>query len=248
MSNEQCAMCNRQSSTKRRPPSLRPSPRAVHLSGATARGEGSARGQSNSTVLRSLLPRPLPMNLPGSAGIPAGELVAAFSPARMPALPGSWMNRNRTADRAGPQRIAKTTRISSLRSEQRRSAADGDRPRSGSRRCRPSRSAVLLGCLFAGFVLSSVSIVTAAVNLPETLNSLVAAEYPSLEKLYQEFHAHPELPFQEKQTAAKLAAEFRSLGIEVATGVGGHGVVGILRNGPGPTILLRTDLDALPVK
>jgi amidohydrolase len=74
------------------------------------------------------------------------------------------------------------------------------------------------------------------------------ALYPSLDALYLDLHQHPELSLQEQETAAKLAARLRALGYEVTTGVGGHGVVGVLRNGQGPTVLLRTDLDALPVK
>jgi metal-dependent amidase/aminoacylase/carboxypeptidase family protein len=65
--------------------------------------------------------------------------------------------------------------------------------------------------------------------------------------LYRDYHSHPELSFQEERTAAKLAEELKSLGIEVTTGVGKRGVVGLLKNGDGPTIMLRTDLDALPV-
>jgi hippurate hydrolase len=61
-------------------------------------------------------------------------------------------------------------------------------------------------------------------------------------------HAHPELSFQEARTGERLAAQLQQLGLEVTTRVGGHGVVGVLRNGAGPTILVRTDLDALPVK
>jgi hippurate hydrolase len=71
---------------------------------------------------------------------------------------------------------------------------------------------------------------------------------PSLDALYLDLHQHPELSLQEQETAAKLAARLRALGYEVTTGVGGHGVVGVLRNGAGPTVLLRTDMDALPVK
>ena len=72
--------------------------------------------------------------------------------------------------------------------------------------------------------------------------------YPSLDALYVDLHQHPELSLQEEETAAKLAARLKALGYEVTTGVGGHGVVGVLRNGIGPTVLLRTDMDALPVK
>jgi hippurate hydrolase len=76
----------------------------------------------------------------------------------------------------------------------------------------------------------------------------VGAEYPSLFELYKYFHSHPELSFQESNTAARLAEEWRKAGFDVTTDVGKHGVVAVLRNGPGPTILMRTDLDALPVK
>jgi hippurate hydrolase len=69
-----------------------------------------------------------------------------------------------------------------------------------------------------------------------------------LETIYRDLHAHPELSLQEAQTAAKVAAELKRLGFEATSQVGGHGVVGVLRNGVGPTILLRTDLDALPVR
>jgi hippurate hydrolase len=76
----------------------------------------------------------------------------------------------------------------------------------------------------------------------------VDAEYPSLFELYKYFHAHPELSFQEQQTSARLADELKKAGYEVTTGVGKYGVVGILRNGAGPTVLVRSDLDGLPVK
>lgn len=65
--------------------------------------------------------------------------------------------------------------------------------------------------------------------------------------LYRHFHSHPELSQQEKETAAKLAEELRATGAKVTTGIGGHGVVAILENGPGPRVMFRSDLDALPV-
>ena len=76
----------------------------------------------------------------------------------------------------------------------------------------------------------------------------VGGELPSLLKLYQHLHANPEISFQEKETAKTLAAELEKIGFEVSTGIGGHGVVGVLKNGAGTTVLVRTDLDALPVK
>src|SRR5215510_8421306 len=72
--------------------------------------------------------------------------------------------------------------------------------------------------------------------------------YPDIEQLYIELHQHPELSLHEEKTSATMAARLKKLGFEVTTGVGGYGVVGLLRNGAGPTLLLRTDMDALPVK
>jgi amidohydrolase len=74
------------------------------------------------------------------------------------------------------------------------------------------------------------------------------ADYPKLEALYRDIHAHPELAFQEVKTAAKLAAEMRALGFEVTEKVGKTGLVAIYKNGDGPTILVRTELDALPME
>ena len=69
-----------------------------------------------------------------------------------------------------------------------------------------------------------------------------------LADLYRDLHQHPELGFRETRTAAVAARELRAAGFEVTEGVGGTGVVGVLRNGDGPTALLRADMDALPVK
>jgi hippurate hydrolase len=74
------------------------------------------------------------------------------------------------------------------------------------------------------------------------------ALYPDLEKLYLDLHRTPELSWQEEKTSAKLAARLRALGYQVAEQVGGFGLVGVLRNGSGPTVLLRTDMDALPLE
>ena len=82
----------------------------------------------------------------------------------------------------------------------------------------------------------------------EVMQSQVARECPRLIELYKQLHAHPELSFQEVQSAARVAEELRTAGCEVTPGVGKGGVVGILRNGAGPTLLLRADMDALPVK
>ena len=69
-----------------------------------------------------------------------------------------------------------------------------------------------------------------------------------LEDLYRDLHLHPELSMQEHRTAAKAAAQLEAAGFEVSTGVGGTGVAGVLRNGDGPTVMLRADMDALPVR
>lgn len=76
----------------------------------------------------------------------------------------------------------------------------------------------------------------------------IDAVYPEAHALYLDLHEHPELSAHETQTAAKLAVRFRSLGYDVTEHVGGTGVVAILKNGPGPTVMLRTELDALPVE
>jgi amidohydrolase len=75
----------------------------------------------------------------------------------------------------------------------------------------------------------------------------LAADYPSLLALYSDLHAHPELSLMEEKTAAKLAAELRAVGFEVTEKFGGHGIVGVFKNGPGPTLLVRADLDGLPL-
>jgi hippurate hydrolase len=81
----------------------------------------------------------------------------------------------------------------------------------------------------------------------DALRDAVAKEMPSLLALYRDFHANPELSMQEVKTAAKLAAEVKKLGFDVTTGVGKTGVVAVMKNGPGPVLLLRADIDGLPV-
>ena len=100
--------------------------------------------------------------------------------------------------------------------------------------------------------LSFVSILVlgmrgALAGTPPELSRLDAL-YPSLDALYQDLHRSPELSNREEKTAAKMAARLREVGLEVTEHVGGNGVVGVLRNGAGPTVLVRTDMDALPIK
>ncbi len=100
----------------------------------------------------------------------------------------------------------------------------------------------LLACL--ALSLLSLSCVRAQAETPQ---DWLPSQIDSLVELYRHFHAHPELSFQEEKTAERLAAELSRAGVEVTAQVGGHGVVGLLRNGTGPTLMLRSDLDALPV-
>ena len=71
---------------------------------------------------------------------------------------------------------------------------------------------------------------------------------PELETIYKDIHSHPELSMQEERTAGVAADHLRAVGYEVTTGVGKTGVVGLLHNGDGPTVMLRADMDALPVQ
>jgi amidohydrolase len=102
----------------------------------------------------------------------------------------------------------------------------------------------LLSCWLAITLFSSV-----AAAGDDALRQLVAADYETyLQPLFEHFHRHPELSFREHETAKRLAQELRELGIEVTEGVGGTGLVGILANGDGPTLLVRADMDGLPIK
>jgi hippurate hydrolase len=93
-----------------------------------------------------------------------------------------------------------------------------------------------------------VTLGTAPVAADEALRAEVEADYEAnLEALFLHFHANPELSHREFETAKRLAEEIRALGYEVTEGVGGTGIVAVMKNGPGPTVLLRADMDGLPV-
>jgi len=79
------------------------------------------------------------------------------------------------------------------------------------------------------------------------VEDLTDGQLDSLVGLYEHLHRNPELSFYEEKTAARLVAELEPLGFEVTEEVGGHGFVAVMENGEGPTVLLRTDLDGLPV-
>jgi len=96
--------------------------------------------------------------------------------------------------------------------------------------------------------LLSILIPAAALAGPSSVPAAVDAVYPMAHALYVNIHEHPELSGHETRTAATLAKALRNLGFEVTEHVGGTGIVAVLRNGPGRTILLRTELDALPVE
>jgi len=88
---------------------------------------------------------------------------------------------------------------------------------------------------------------TTATTAPDPVLRNLGALLPDLEALYKDVHAHPELSMQETRTAGLAAERLRAAGYDVTTGVGKTGVVGVLRNGDGPTVMLRADMDALPV-
>lgn len=98
------------------------------------------------------------------------------------------------------------------------------------------------------FIFSLVTglLLTSATN-PPAINLIIAEDMPYLLDFYKTRHANPEISLQEEKTAAVLAAELKKIGFEVTENFGGYGIVGILKNGKGPTILYRTDMDALPM-
>ncbi|HEY5569207.1 MAG TPA: amidohydrolase, partial [Gammaproteobacteria bacterium] len=104
-------------------------------------------------------------------------------------------------------------------------------------------------------VLTRLPLVAAALALmpslggAQPLRQAIAADYEAtLEELFIHFHENPELSFREFATAERLASELRALGYEVTEGVGGTGIVALLENGAGPTVMLRADMDGLPVE
>ena len=106
----------------------------------------------------------------------------------------------------------------------------------------PFVAALLLAAAAGPALALDVAAEKAAVDTE--LNS----DYPHLDALYKDIHAHPELGHHEVRTAALLAKEMRGLGFTVTEGVGGTGLVALYRNGDGPTVLVRTELDALPME
>ncbi len=100
--------------------------------------------------------------------------------------------------------------------------------------------------------ISLIALAAAAISsahADDALRAAIAADYKeNLEPLFKHFHANPELSHREFETSKRLAAEIEALGFAVTTGVGGTGVVAVMVNGDGPTVMLRADMDGLPVK
>jgi hippurate hydrolase len=108
------------------------------------------------------------------------------------------------------------------------------------------RAVVVPGWMLALTVASALPVSDTAMSA--TFERTLETDYPLLEALYRDLHARPELSLQEAATSARLAAELRAAGCDVTENFGGHGVVAVLKNGPGPTLLIRSDMDALPVR
>ena len=96
-------------------------------------------------------------------------------------------------------------------------------------------------------ILACAALALGAPAHAQDLGAEVAADMPQLMALYRDLHEHPELSFQEHRTAAQLAARMKALGFEVTEGVGQTGVVSVMANGAGPTVMIRADMDGLPV-
>ncbi|BAJ01151.1 amidohydrolase [Shewanella violacea] len=103
-------------------------------------------------------------------------------------------------------------------------------------------------CLSLALVFMMTSPLAVHANsLDSSLALSVSKALPKLEKLYLHLHQHPELSYQEKATGKRMAKELLALGFEVTDNYGGYGVVGIFKNGDGPTVMIRADIDGLPI-
>jgi amidohydrolase len=97
-------------------------------------------------------------------------------------------------------------------------------------------------------LLVTISSFAQSIVKKEIVGKIVDAEYSSLEQLYKTLHEHPELALHEKETSKIIAGELRKLNFEVYENIGGYGLAGVLKNGTGPTVLIRADMDALPIE
>jgi amidohydrolase len=112
--------------------------------------------------------------------------------------------------------------------------------------CQRKQAKTVLALLLAALSSGAIVAVAQTSVLPE-VESRANSEYGNLFQLYRHLHANPELSFHESKTSERLQQELRSVGFEVTGNFGGYGLVGVLKNGTGPTVMIRTDLDALPV-
>ena len=96
-------------------------------------------------------------------------------------------------------------------------------------------------------VVAVLAVMASGAVLASPLEDAVAADYPYLEELFNHFHANPELSMQEEKTSDRLAEELSALGFTVTRNIGKTGLVGIMKNGDGPTLMIRADMDGLPV-
>ncbi|MCH7637525.1 MAG: amidohydrolase, partial [Proteobacteria bacterium] len=96
-------------------------------------------------------------------------------------------------------------------------------------------------------VVAVLAVMSSSIVLASPLEDAVAADYPYLEELFNHFHANPELSMQEAKTSDRLAEEMSALGYVVTRNIGKTGLVGIMENGDGPTLMIRADMDGLPV-
>jgi amidohydrolase len=101
--------------------------------------------------------------------------------------------------------------------------------------------------LVVSLLIASLSVTSWAAEPWRPPSAQIDAVYPQVEALYLDLHRNPELSYHEEKTAAKIADQLRKLGYDVTTGFGGTGVVGVFKNGSGPVVMLRAELDALPV-
>ncbi|MGL4214385.1 MAG: amidohydrolase [Morganella morganii] len=108
-------------------------------------------------------------------------------------------------------------------------------------------SGLLASCLFSGFAVGDTNTVLPP-KMINRVNEIVNADNQRLTDLYKDFHQHPELAYTEVRTASVISQELKRLGFDVTEGIAKTGVVGVLKNGPGPTVWYRADMDANAVK
>lgn len=113
-----------------------------------------------------------------------------------------------------------------------------------------NRSIRLMAC--SASLIGNITLAAADTPVPAALiakvNSAVDADTPRLTTLFKDLHQHPEIAFHETRTAAIVAKNLKGLGFTVTEGIGKTGVVGILKNGPGPTVWFRADMDSNGVR